>query len=213
VSPAHTGIFAGAGRLASRPDPMAMRISTEMALQPKGIKDKSGINSDIVLRYPFAARYRKGLPPEPGDIPPVVNISGRHGFPDAMGCGFFSVLSPRLLEFIREANGPQWPLHACEITLVSKSIGKSSYMISRRREMSMDKSLSRPKPLEGGPKARLYKGLAIDDDRQPRSGTALISAARRVRWQARAMFGDDAAYSKQRRAINFIGYSSRYRRF
>jgi hypothetical protein len=138
---------------------MAMRISTEMALQPKGIKDKSGINSDIVLRYPFAARYRKGLPPEPGDIPPVVNISGRHGFPDAMGCGFFWVLSPRLLEFIREANGPQWPLHACEITLVSKSIGAASYMISRRRETSMDKSLSRPKPPEAGAEGPPLQGF------------------------------------------------------
>ncbi|MGA2043002.1 MAG: hypothetical protein ABSG83_06485 [Roseiarcus sp.] len=130
-----------------------------MALQPKGIKDKSGINSDIVLRYPFAARYRKGLPPEPGDIPPVVNISGRHGFPDAMGCGFFWVLSPRLLEFIREANGPQWPLHACEITLVSKSIGAASYMISLRRETSMDKSLSRPKPPEAGAEGPPLQGF------------------------------------------------------
>ena len=99
-----------------------------MALQPKGRSNKRGINSDLVLRHPFAERYRKGLPLEPGDIPPVVNISGRHGFPDAMGCGCYWVLSPRLLEFFRDANGPQWPLDACEIRLVSKSIGEASYM-------------------------------------------------------------------------------------
>jgi hypothetical protein len=104
-----------------------MMIYSDMALQPKGARNKRGINSDLVLRYPFAERYQKGLPPEPGDIPTLVNISGRHGFPDAMSCGGFWVLSPRLLQFIRDANGPQWPLQACEITLASKSIGESSY--------------------------------------------------------------------------------------
>jgi hypothetical protein len=100
---------------------MAMMIYPMMRLSPKGISTPEAIDSDLSTTSDYTARYLKGSPPDRGDIPRIVKTTWHNRFPDAIGHGLFWIFSRKLLDFIAEANGSQWPLRACEINFAIKS--------------------------------------------------------------------------------------------
>jgi hypothetical protein len=94
---------------------MARMIYPESRLHPDDIP------IDIEFEIDYLRRYSRGLPAEPGDIPRVVNSPWPGPFPDAIARQMFWIVSKKFLDVVKEANGPQWPIRASDITFVVES--------------------------------------------------------------------------------------------
>jgi hypothetical protein len=104
-----------------------MMIYPNVLLNQPGYKTNTGINSNFKLAQGFFERYVKGESPLSGDIPEIINVSDRYGFPDAIGFGQFWFLSPNFFDFLNQSNGPNWPLRACDIVLRTKAGAEAKY--------------------------------------------------------------------------------------
>ena len=137
---------------------MAMMIYPQILINTKAYKSRGNINSDLEYGQDYYTQYVNNQPPKPGDLPAKLNISDRFGFPDAVGQAEFWMFSPRLFDFIQQANGPDWPLRGVEMTYRTKDGAEALYFFLWGPQGFIATTMMRPHILiQGSPSGEMTR--------------------------------------------------------